>query len=255
MHLRPRKMTKKKQQDEVEWVHRLKSLLPAFPQGEIVPNHCDPPDVLVKHASGILGIEVSQLFRPSPPNECQELQARESNIQKIVDLAHEMHLDAGLPDARVFVAFNNQRIPSNEVQALARALADIVRRNLPADGARSEEDYTWDNRSYFPEKIDKVMISRLFPCDTTWHGREAAWGGNCDAVQIQARIDAKNVRYDHVRTQCDESWLLLVTDSTSGLASHLQLTPDAQAHCYATPFERVFVTELFFTRLHELRRR
>jgi len=250
---RPRKMTKK-QQDEVEWVHRLKRLLPDFPQGEIVPNACEPPDVFVKGNDRTLGIEVSRLFRPSAPSECQELQARESNIRKIVDLAHEMHLKAGLPDARVFVVVNNQWIASNEVKPLARALADIVRRNLPADGARSEEDYTWDNRSYFPEKIDKVMISRLFPCDTTWHGQEAAWGGGCDAVQVQGRIDAKSVRHDHVRKQCDESWLLLVTDSTSGLASHLQLTPDAQAHCYATPFERVFVTESFFTRLHELRR-
>jgi hypothetical protein len=243
----------KKQQDEVEWVHRLKRLLPDFPEGEIIPSECDPPDVLVKDRGRILGIEVSRLFRPPAPNECQTLQARESTIQKIVDLAHEVHLNAGLSDARVFAVFNNQRIASNEVQPLARALADIVRRNLPADGARSEEDYTWDNRAYFPEKIDKVMISRLFPCDTTWHGREAAWGGSCDAVQVQARIDAKNARYDHMRRQCDASWLLLVTDSTTGLASHLQLTPEAQAHCYATPFARVFVTELFFTRVHELR--
>jgi hypothetical protein len=237
-----------KQEQEVWWVTRLKELLRDFPHGDIHPNQNDPPDVFVRSAGRIVGIEVRRLFRPKVPGE-QALQAREGNTKRIVEEARLLHLQAERPRVRVSVHFNRHPIRSNEIRQLAAALAEIVRRNLPAEGQTTEEEYNYRNRSYFPDKIDRVAIYRTVP-DGSWVAHEAMWNPDCGADYLQREIDAKTIRYSEAKKKCEEVWLLLVTNA-QGLASHVCLSDAAFGSIYTTPYERAFVIT-FFNKLHEL---
>ena len=94
-----------KQEQGVWWVNQFKQLLKDFPQGEIEPNQNDPPDIFVRSAGKIIGIEVRRLFRPRRPGE-QPLQAREGNTKRIAERARLLHIKAGRPPVRVSIHFN-----------------------------------------------------------------------------------------------------------------------------------------------------
>jgi hypothetical protein len=131
-------------------------------------------------------------------------------------------------------------------------VAEIVRRNLPAEGEASEEEYNWVNRSYFPDKIDQVSIYRTVP-DDTWVATEAAWSPRCGPDYLRQEINKKTPKYAEAKNKSDQTWLLLVTNA-QGLASHVHLSDSAFAQAYATPYERVFVIASF-SKVYELQRK
>lgn len=241
-----------KQRDEMFWVERLKELSSDFPTGEIAPWKPDPPDVVVRAPAKIIGVEVRRLVRPTQSGT-QLLQARENNCRRIVEEAKQIHEAAKLPPVRVSVFFGPQNLPSKEIQPLAEALAEIVRRNIPRPGEAMEEEYEYTNRDYFPEQIHLVTVSRTID-DDTWVAPEAAWNPRCESDYLQTAVSSKSDRYVACKQHCDEGWLLLVTDALGFLASYVDFADEALTATYTTPFDRLFLIHRF-TNLHELRRK
>ena len=80
---------KKKKEVEAFYFERFRSLLPAFPSGEIKP--FEEPDFLVSRKDSVLGIEITELHRLTAP-ETSSQQARQALRQQVVNRAQEIYL-------------------------------------------------------------------------------------------------------------------------------------------------------------------
>jgi len=91
--------------------------------------HDDNPDFLIKHSSGVLGIEHTRLFKVTKhPNAPQAL---EFFRQQIVESAQKC-CEKDIPPLFVNVWFNfNQVVPKNkkiEIERISSALAEFVKK-------------------------------------------------------------------------------------------------------------------------------
>ncbi len=195
------------------------------------------PDFLRKHSSGVLGVELTQLFKVT--NHPNAPQALESFRQQIVESAQKL-CEKDIPPLLVKVWFNfNQVVPKNrkpEIKRIGRVLAKSVKkwhRENPSEFHRVLRP-----PSEIPATFLMVSITRIHS-HQDWAVITPAYQLNYFPIyEIQCCIDGKNRRYEQYLKKCDECWLLIVIDifkDSQSFEMH-----DQEKHRFESKFERVF---------------
>lgn len=198
-----------KKQKEREQLEHLRALLPDFPAGELIEG--EEPDFLIL-GQRTVGIELTELHREPAPGEApsQEVQAIQ---ERVIRRARDIYVAAGHPPVQCNFHFRGQ-VVKTEVERLARLLANVAVRNVPEMGQQNLEEFTWDNRDYFPEVVAGVSVLRHPSIDETFFG---GWGP-VPAVplrhqDVQRVVEAKEGKVPAYLTRCDEAWLVIVVDA------------------------------------------
>ena len=229
---------------------RFRETVSDFPAGE-VERH-ERPDFLIRTTAVTVGIELTQLFRPSE-TRTQPLQEGERLREYVCDTAWRIYEKTGGANVDVMVSFSpHVTFRSNRVRAIAEHLARTVRALNVAERSHVRIEYDWDNRELFPDEIIGIRVANFGPdIATVWRPGEAGFVPDTSVDQLQTRITRKALLYEAYRDACDEAWLMLVADGFS-ISTMFSLTAAAQTATYYGPFERLYYFENFGRRSHRL---
>lgn len=206
-----------------------------FPQSSQI-KHDDNPDFLIEHSAGVLGIELTQLFKVTKhPNAPQSL---ESFRQQIVESAQKCCEDIPPLMVRVWFCFN-QVVPKNrtsEIKKIAQLLVEVVKK------------WHYENPSKPWEILELPEIPTFFHSVSITRSPYPYWVVNAAALQqnfsnfsierIQSRIDEKNLLYEKYRRKCDECWLLIIGNLFKDSQSFEM--PDWIDHRFKSKFKRIY---------------
>ena len=211
----------------------------------IVDGDGENPDFLIKHDSGVLGIEHTQLFKITKhPNAPQAL---ESFRKQIVEAAKK-YCEKDIPPLFIEVWFDfNQVVPKNrkqEIKEISESLADFVKKWHQQNPSESFAHFR-----YPPEipSIFQICITHA------WNGKAGLpyhlWTVEGPAVvhdftieKVQSCVNEKNARYEEYLKRCDECWLLIAVDRFRNSQSFE--VPDRINHRFESKFERVFYMDI-----------
>ena len=214
--------------------------MPSFPEGEIW--HEDAPDFIIHANTGLIGVEHRRLFKPSDFNK-SPMQARESQVDDILEIAKEHAELRGLPPVSVNFIFSKKEIRLNKAGRLelGRKITRIVAENLPSENDFLAIVNSEVSRLGFPDEIDAVFISRYGSNQHKWYKTEAASViTDCIDVLQQAISDkAKKLLAYKNNKEIREFWLLIVADA---LNSSGRFEPDeaSKNYLYNSPFDRTY---------------
>lgn len=214
----------------------LRTLVPADPA----------PDFVAKHRDGSAGIEVTTLFRPHGMERPR--QAIESERRAVVETAGEIWDARGEEAVSVLVHFNrDHHITRTDRDRLAMALVEMVAAHQEQ---RVRLEFDWVNREWFPEEFAFVRIFRSdILTRAHWTVSDASYVPWLKRENMVAAIQAKAV--PDYSTDADESWLLLVMD-TFRHSSSFQVSEEVLARPYSSPFDRLYLLDVFAPRAWEL---
>jgi hypothetical protein len=225
--------------DELEriYLEGFSRAVSSFPAGAI--SKSENPDFLVRSSDHTIGIELTRLFR-RPARGQSPLREQESLRERIAAVAKSRYDAMNRPPIHVSIHFNDQlALRKTEVSSLAGRLVELATRLTPDVGGRSEEEYDWLNRAYFPEQIAAVTIHRPDVLRKSFWGIPSAdYVHTLSRAEVQAEIDKKNGRINDYRLQCERVWLILCSRA-EGLSSYLEFADDAITSSYRTSFDRV----------------
>lgn len=246
--MKRRKVSKK----DVERWHlcRFEESYSDFPSGEVHPG--ETPDFRIVSPDRSVGIELTQLFRPSEDGR-QPLQEIERLRDLIVEKAEALYIGTGGPPLDVLVYFASHAVlnKANRDDVAAR-LAGLVSRRLPEAGQSYSEEYDWVNREWFPEELSYVRVVRFEHRDwSLWRASSAGFVPDVTPELIQAAIDRKVADISAHRATCDEAWLLIVADGFN-ISSTMSITEHSRLHRYRSPFDRTIYFDNFRKQAHDL---
>jgi hypothetical protein len=169
-----------------------------------------------------------------------------------MQLAKSRYDAMGLPPLHVSAHFNDQAsLRKSDVEPMTQRVVDLAIRLTPPVGGRAEEEYTWFNRSHFPEQITVVMVHRPEALRRSfWSAPSAGYLPKLSILEVQKEIDKKDARILAYRKNCDCVWLVLCSHG-EGLSSYVDLSDEALAGTYRTRFDRVLLYR-WSTTVHEL---
>lgn len=199
----------------------------------------EKPDFQIYSNEKIIGIEHTQLFRPSSKQPLQEIESLSSNIAK---QAQNIYLTTGHPPVDVSILFNSKyHIRKNMISWLPQTISELVIKIMPKMGESLIEEYKYTNRSYFPEEIDFISISRnKETTESFFSAMDSAVSSRLGIDFIEEQIQRKNKKVNTYGKSCDELWLLLVSDGWR-LSSRLKFDKSIDNHIYKCDFDRVFL--------------
>ena len=220
-----------------------------FPKGVI--SKSESPDFLIQSDDHTIGIELTRLFRKSARGHALPRE-QESLRERIATEAKARYDAMTRPPIHVSIHFNyHPALRKADVSGLATRLIDLAVRLTPDVGGKSEEEYTWLNRAYFPEQIAVVSVHRpQVLTSSVWSTPSADYIRMLSGADIQKEIDKKDARVKSYRLQCERVWLVLCSRGER-LSSYLEFTNEALARSYKTAFDRVFLY-VWSSRVHEL---
>ena len=226
---------KNKIQEDVHF-EIFKSCCNNFPPNSYV-KHDDNPDFLIKHSAGILGVELTQLFKVDKhPNAPQAL---ESFREQIVESAKKICED--IPPLMVHVWFNfNLKVPKNrmsEIKRISRSLAEIIKRwhqENPSEHYRCLKTPIDESSIFFQISIMRTQIP-FWKVDS---GAVQINYSNFTIEKIQDLINEKNLLYEKYRRKCDECWLLIIGNLFKDSQSFEM--PEQIGHRFEPKFERIY---------------
>lgn len=242
-------MIASKKDVEIIYFDRFKALLPNFPVGSI--ELTEEPDFLIRGEKLTIGVELTELHKEVPVGEIPQ-QATEAIRHRVTTRAQQIYVASGYPPVRVSVFMNSGHIKKDDVEPLARALAEIAFRNLPEPNSSTEEEYEWANRAYFPPILNKVTVNRLdvitdsfFSCPGT------TWVTSLRPMDVQRALRLKESKYTTYRIKCDATWLVINID-VGAMSTWFQFDSEDFVGKFQTSFDRIFLLHHFGSELHEL---
>ena len=87
--------------------------------------------------------------------------------------------------------------------------------------------------------------------DHHWQEVRASWVNRNFVSELQTCINRKNSKYQEYRKNCNECWLLIVTNRSKD-SQAFEITEETLQWKYISEFERTFYMEVLFRELHEL---
>lgn len=243
-------MTDPKKEMERWRLERFKNLIRDFPSGDIQPT--EEPDFLVHAADRIVGVELTDLHRGTPPGQIPE-QASEAMRKRVIARAQELYTAQKQPPVIVsFFLDDRVHIKKQEVEGFATELASIVGKNLPAPNSTVEVPTDWDDARELPSILHSLSIHRRdVLTDTFFNAPGATWLPTLNREDIERALASKDPKYDNYRAKCNEAWLVINADIET-MATWFEFDPGVLSSSFKTRFDRVFLVEHFGGRAHEL---
>jgi hypothetical protein len=236
-----------KKQVEKRWVETLQSQISDFPQGQI--DESESPDFLIQTDLGMVGIEVTRIFRECQSDELPE-QRHTAEEQKIVDRAQAIATETNLPPLQVSVFFSSQNRPQKKHrEMIAGELVSCIAAKLPPG-----DDYAIavDASDGLPSEISGVRVwcSPFFKTPLWQCGTGGVVIEHC-VDDMQLAIDNKGAKLPAYQEKCVRCWLLIVADWESP-ASFYEPSDASLSHDYTSLFDRIYFLEAFSRRVLRL---
>jgi hypothetical protein len=222
---------------------------PSCPVGVVCES--ESPDFLLRTARGILGIEVTQLFRPSTKGELPR-QARERYLEDLVLEARNLYESRGGLPIDVAVMFTAGASPTpHRRRELAAYIADAVpRRNLP-DLTPVIIECDESNYQSFPDEIAWVRVFRYgVATESCWVVQDFDWGLPYPESELERLVAQKESLVALYRHHCDEAWLLIAV-GVGGFSSRFE-NPQALRRLSSSLFTRVVLFDALRLQSFEL---
>ena len=221
-----------------------------FPRGKELDrdNPDAKPDFLFDTSRGRIGIEHTEMFDEND-SEKVPLQAHESERFKLVNNARRICEDKGVSPLSVQLLLNNNYpISRNNRQSISTYLANLIETYYPNKDGSLTLQREHISKFGIKEVINKVGILRsTYLKQHHWViAFNAAWVQRNPIVIIntlQKIINGKNKKLKYYRKNCDECWLLIVTDRSKPSQCFL-ITEDIQKHKFISKFDRTFYMEV-----------
>lgn len=193
----------KKKRVERYFLERARRTGRQIPSGDTV--EWESPDFLIRRDSGLIGVEVSQLFQPAPLN-APKPRAVESFQDAVMRAAAEIYQKSGSRPVDV-LAYWDQNRPQRGCEQAADALVDFVRSHY-GDREDNIENY------YRPEPPQRFAVIRIAsPLDgrtNIWQAGHAGQVMSLDEQFLSGEIARKNKKVSAYRQKADCVWLLFV---------------------------------------------
>lgn len=244
-------MTRQAKKDlERRYLDQVRDLLTDFPQGAI--DEREQPDFLVNTADRVIGIEVTELHRAND-SQPVPMQGREAVRGQIVQRAKVLYDGGGVPPIDCCVHLKDLPYRRTDIEPLAAKIAALATRNIPPEGTLSRrEQYDWVNREYFPEEVDYIRVARFEGLTESFFGTAGStWAEPLTPGAVHAVIDTKHGNIDEYLRQCNEVWLVIVTDSRT-MSTWFNSAEQVKTETFRTSFSRVFILRNFGNELIEL---
>jgi hypothetical protein len=241
---------KTKKDNELHHLIQFKQVFERFPDGEIFEHEC--PDFIVDNGNRKVGIEVTKIFKAPRSNE-PPMQAVESACKKIADFAQKICEERQIPPLIVSLHFiQKPNILNIRRDELSYKIADFVCSNIPnPDSSRTFEDrYSYQT---FPEYIHAITIGR-FKVLTKSHFNvpTAGWAQREFSTELQQVIDLKNPKIVHYNDDCEEHWLIIISEGSSP-SSFFECNGETREAIFKSEFDRSFFMEAFSKSWWELK--
>lgn len=228
----------------LEDARRISLLIPA---GEI--RDSESPDFLIKTDSGILGIEVTQLFQPKATDQFSRRHA-ESFHQKVIHRASELYQKASSGPVDILVYFLEDRLKF-DLDTMARSLTAFVQDNYRAD-QEIETHFYYDKCNNFPEGIFLIRIAPpLDGATNIWRTGESGKTLRLEYEFLAAEIQRKNVQVSRYRTKANYVWLLMVA-SLFPLSGSFSVPREVEKWNFSFDFDKVLLLSAEDTKVIEL---
>lgn len=210
----------------------------------------EAPDFIVRTPSGIIGLEVTKYYIPTPANG-RPRQEQESLRSKVLENAKALHAASINEPIRVSVFFNEHSpIRKTQISDFASRLATLVSNYRPLPWERIE--VKWENGLSTLPELAALTISG-YPGDmkSEWVALDANFLPNVTSEEIQSIVDGKTNRIRRYPKEVASKWLLIVLDGFA-MSSTAKITPELIARPFKGRFDRLFLFENFGSRYHEL---
>jgi hypothetical protein len=233
-----------KRQMECEYFTSFRYFEPAIQSENVI--HAEHPDFRVDVGGRVIGVEVTQLFKPASGRDVESTQER--ILEEACLKAQEQNLAA----AHVTLFFNLHRAFGSATRSrIAAAVVNVVAKHMPPEGQSIE----LDGKPGQPHEVDLILVNRVHTRAIgrwgRWEWLEPSTAGDAARV-IQARIDSKTEKLSKYLECCNECWLLLAADSFRA-SGRLAFDTACQSHIFLSPFARTYVLDFGKGHLYSLR--
>jgi hypothetical protein len=243
-------MTASKKKVERWRLEQLRSFISDFPNGVIQPT--EEPDFLVNQQGYVLGIELTDLYRKAELGQVPE-QAAEAMRQRVVARAQQIYCSWQLPPVLAsFFLDDRAHIKKPEVDRLARALANLVARNVPEPNSTIDVTRKWNNAPELPGVLRSLSVHRMDAVSKTFFSSPGAtWVVAITREDIMRALSDKEPRYPIYRGKCDEVWLVINSD-IEPMSTWFEFDMAVLTEPFSTRFDRVLLVQHFSGKAHEL---
>ncbi len=209
----------------------------------------EQPDFLLGYHPNRIGIELTEYHHPPPPGKrvYQEVQSLKN---RVVEIAEQMHTEAGGPALYLSVIFGPHGCLSKKtVRPIAKALAEAV---LSEPAPKSPYDPSVKiERDRLPREIAHVHLSgSVNGQDKLWQADAGGWVMTVGSIDLQREVDKKQHMSGIARAKCDALWLVIVHNLLRG--APCELSAEAKSAIYRHAFDRVLWLDPHLPRVTEL---
>lgn len=232
-------MDKRKKNAERVFLNRFKELFTEFPQGNI--KESEEPDFLVDIENGILGIEITEMYR-TPESGNPILQEQESLRKQLANLSKDLFDQKKLNPIFVSLHFNQVNpLKKKNLNSIAQKTIDLVIQNIPKND-NSVILKVANNPENFPNELQAIIIFEHKISSSTWDVANSGWGYDLTTDEIQEVIDKKNKKTSNykLKNNCEKLWLLIVT-SGYNISTTMNYLENIKQHHFNSNFDRLFV--------------
>lgn len=244
-------MTSRKKEEETSYLERFRSNLKDFPLGEVFPD--ERPDFLVKGPTRAVGIELTRLCRPEPPNK-RPMQEQESLQERCLATLKEIWTSQPHTILHVSVTFDDRYpLSKHGIPELAQKLYRLILQRRPKQNQPviiQNEEY--DDTS-IPREVHCIHILRYDGSRCTFVPCRNAWVTRPNICDFQNVLDKKESIVLPSREKCNELWLVIVLTDTKPSGAYDIPTQALKDTCYTSGFDRVFLLYCFAPDVVELR--
>jgi hypothetical protein len=217
-----------------------------IPDGEI--QDFEEPDFKIETASGLVGIEVTELLPPAGSDSFSSPLAEKSFHEKVVHLAEqEYNRTPGAIPVKVTVYFWNREGGKYDKRDMAGALAEFVRLHR----GEATPVATLTRRANLPEGFGVISISST---SGPWFGGESV-GLTLTQIrqQIAERISAKNKRLPTYRANLPGASIWLLIYSCTEVSRGVPIPYCFAEWTFPFEFDRVFFFSSLDNKVEEIR--
>ncbi len=222
---------------------------PSLTGGTVSQPDPPEPDIAYSLEQRVIGVELTELMgREAVRREEGEQEAVLSRAQSEYESGAHPH-----PPVSVSVVWAPVLLEKATRAGLVRDLVTIIGNNLPSVDGWVELGRTPDaERQITHEAFERIWIAGT-SARCPWESLHQWDGAQADSGFIQRQIARKESKPRHYRASYDEIWLLLFVRGTSP-SSGFDLSSEARAAAYRSPFDRLFVLDLLRRSAIELKR-
>lgn len=221
-----------KKKVERHFVEKARQTSSLIPKGEIVES--EGPDFLIETGSEILGIEVTQLFQPSPAGAFPK-RAVESFQDKVTREAEEVYQKSGGRSVDVLVFFDEKSQGQVGCRSMAKALADFVKNHYGA-----ERDAKTYQHGDVPAGFSVIRIARPLDGTNKWQAGKFGCTVRLKRSFLADEIKRKNRLVPKYRERVSRVWLLIIA-SFLPLSGSFSVPNEIETWDFSFDFDKVLL--------------